>query len=274
MPVISLVYVSRLLWWRVGEEWGTLLRKNLSAGPPPVGPELMEFLVDMGDYHAAICGTKCWTSWAGADAIEQVRRSMGGHAYSAYNGIGALAGEFAVTTTGAGDNIVLAQQSGRYNVQILRRIRQSKVSGRLGKSVAYFKDFKYAQNSVAALERASTDAERLKIVLSVLTALAFALSSRALDRVEEEMKTKGVLFDDACKTLMMDLVQVSRAQTAYYTLTKVLQVISDAEELQQSSALKNVVLQVTYLYSLQQTLAQLPEIIELGRILSKSFPIP
>jgi acyl-CoA oxidase len=269
MPIISLVYVSRLLWWQIGGEWGTLLRANLTAGTMPPPEKLMDFLVDMQDYHAAICGTKSWTSWAGADAIEQVRRTMGGHAYSAYNAVGSLFGDFAVTTTGAGDNIVLAQQSGRYNVQTLRRIRQGRVMGRLGPSVSYLQNFnstRYEKFDLDTFKTSHTET-RLNLLLITLRNLAGGLTSRALERVENEMKHKNISFDEACKSLMMDLLQVSKAQTSFYTLLKVLEFSYAADELKQSQDVKKIVLDVILLYALQQTINQFTEFLELGRAL-------
>lgn len=38
----------------------------------------------------------------GADALETIRRSVGGHAYSAYNAIASHIADFAVVTTGGG----------------------------------------------------------------------------------------------------------------------------------------------------------------------------
>lgn len=45
---------------------------------------------------------------------------MGGHAYSSYNNIHQKLNDFAVITTGGGDNIVLAQQAGKYLLRELR----------------------------------------------------------------------------------------------------------------------------------------------------------
>ena len=38
---------------------------------------------------------------------------MGGHAFSAYNGLSTIIADFGVLTTGGGDNVVLAQQAAK-----------------------------------------------------------------------------------------------------------------------------------------------------------------
>jgi acyl-CoA oxidase len=70
-----------------------------------------EFLDKLADVHALSAGMKAAIGWWGSEMLERCRRACGGHAFSAYNAIPGLIGDWGVITTGGGDNIVLAQQT-------------------------------------------------------------------------------------------------------------------------------------------------------------------
>lgn len=73
----------------------------------------MTYLNHMGDMHAISACLKGLAGWYGSELLETCRRACGGHAYSAYNAIGRIIGDWGVMTTGAGDNVVLLQQTAR-----------------------------------------------------------------------------------------------------------------------------------------------------------------
>lgn len=79
------------------------------------------YLNHMGDMHAMSASLKGLAGWYATDILETCRRSCGGHAYSAYNAIGHIIGDWGVMTTGGGDNVVLLQQCARY---LLYRLEQ------------------------------------------------------------------------------------------------------------------------------------------------------
>lgn len=72
------------------------------------------YLENVGDMHAVSASIKAACTWFGSDVLESCRRACGGHAYSAYNSIGGIIQDWGVVTTGAGDNVVLLQQTGKY----------------------------------------------------------------------------------------------------------------------------------------------------------------
>ncbi|CAO3662908.1 unnamed protein product [Rhizopus stolonifer] len=80
-----------------------------------------DYLDHMGDMHAMSACLKGLTGWYGSEVLESCRRSCGGHAYSAYNSIGHIIGEWGVMTTGGGDNVVLLQQATNYLLDRLDR---------------------------------------------------------------------------------------------------------------------------------------------------------
>lgn len=65
---------------------------------------------ELASLHTASAGLKAFGSWYAHAGLEICRQSLGGHGYSAYNEIPSLLADWAVLTTGGGDNIVLAQQ--------------------------------------------------------------------------------------------------------------------------------------------------------------------
>ena len=72
-------------------------------------PEI--FLSQLADIHCISAGMKAGVGWWGSEMLERCRRACGGHAFSAYNAIAGIIGDWGVMTTGGGDNIVLAQQT-------------------------------------------------------------------------------------------------------------------------------------------------------------------
>jgi alkylation response protein AidB-like acyl-CoA dehydrogenase len=112
MPILAQTYCYTILHDTLRLKWQELLDKQYE--------EKEKFLEAIPYWHAVSAGLKAWNGWAVADSLEIVRRSLGGHAYSAYSGIGTIIADYAVTTTGAGDNIVMAQQTTRYLLSALK----------------------------------------------------------------------------------------------------------------------------------------------------------
>ncbi|RUS24545.1 hypothetical protein BC938DRAFT_473414, partial [Jimgerdemannia flammicorona] len=63
--------------------------------------DIHSYLRKAGDMHAVSAGIKATITWLGADTLERCRRACGGHAYSSYNAIPGIIGDWGVTTTGA-----------------------------------------------------------------------------------------------------------------------------------------------------------------------------
>ncbi|KAI8988537.1 acyl-CoA dehydrogenase/oxidase [Mycotypha africana] len=107
------------------------------------------YLNHMGDMHAMSACLKGLTGWYSTEILETCRRSCGGHAYSAYNAISHIIGDWGVMTTGGGDNVVLLQQAAHY---LLYRLEQklefdSYPDLKFKSSASYIKDAKkYLEN--------------------------------------------------------------------------------------------------------------------------------
>jgi acyl-CoA oxidase len=114
MPLLAGSYSLHFVRAAIYQRW---LRVQAMAQHASTRTEFMRALPDM---HALSASVKCHLGWWTADALELCRRSMGGHAYSAYAGIASVMNDYGVITTGGGDNVVLAQQHARFLLSALR----------------------------------------------------------------------------------------------------------------------------------------------------------
>ncbi|KAG6843086.1 hypothetical protein H0H87_008021, partial [Tephrocybe sp. NHM501043] len=64
----------------------------------------------LAEMHATTSGLKVLVSTLGVHDLEVARRSMGGHGYSAFAGLGRLYADYLPSVTYEGDNFVLDQQ--------------------------------------------------------------------------------------------------------------------------------------------------------------------
>ncbi|CEG71334.1 Putative Acyl-coenzyme A oxidase [Rhizopus microsporus] len=113
IPAIAFIYMVRSTADVLNEHF------DISTAGGKMDP--MVYLNHMGDMHAMAACLKGLTGWYSTEILETCRRSCGGHAYSAYNAIGHIIGDWGVMTTGGGDNVVLLQQTTRY---LLYRLEQ------------------------------------------------------------------------------------------------------------------------------------------------------
>lgn len=105
LPAISFMYMVKSAASTLDHQF------NILTGGGEMDP--MDYLNHMGDMHAISACLKGLTGWYSSEILETCRRACGGHAYSAYNGIGQIIGDWGVMTTGGGDNVVLLQQTAR-----------------------------------------------------------------------------------------------------------------------------------------------------------------
>ncbi|KAI9184341.1 fatty-acyl coenzyme A oxidase [Blastocladiella emersonii ATCC 22665] len=94
-----------------------LMDKLESARP---GDDMAPVLATLKSTHATSAGLKAHCTWATLNIIEQCRQSLGGHGYSSYTELSAMASHWAVQCTWEGDNTILTLQSGRYLVSSYR----------------------------------------------------------------------------------------------------------------------------------------------------------
>ncbi|RUP47399.1 hypothetical protein BC936DRAFT_145780 [Jimgerdemannia flammicorona] len=129
MPCVAFMYICNITNRLLTTQWSEMseLAQN----------DIHSYLRKAGDMHAVSAGIKATITWLGADTLERCRRACGGHAYSSYNAIPGIIGDWGVTTTGGGDNIVLLQQTGRYLIGTLHDVAQGRQAAG---SAAYLND--------------------------------------------------------------------------------------------------------------------------------------
>ncbi|KAF7732469.1 hypothetical protein EC973_003214 [Apophysomyces ossiformis] len=78
------------------------------------------------EIHATSCALKSWSTRRSTDGIEECRKAMGGHGFSAFSGLSQLFADFVPSNTYEGDNYVLAQQVARFLLKQLQNVTQGK----------------------------------------------------------------------------------------------------------------------------------------------------
>ncbi|KAF9168696.1 acyl-Coenzyme A oxidase [Actinomortierella ambigua] len=131
MPGVAFIYMLNIVDRVLFEKWDQVAEyAQTDAGA---------FMREIPDQHGLSAGFKGALAWYATEVLEACRRACGGHAYSSYNAIAGLTGDYGVVTTGGGDNVVLMQQSARYLLTTLKwAMDGQKVVG----SVSYFNQLK------------------------------------------------------------------------------------------------------------------------------------
>ncbi|KAG0257963.1 hypothetical protein BG011_003630 [Mortierella polycephala] len=83
----------------------------------------------LADVHASSSGLKSLTTTMAASAIEECRRTCGGHGFSLFSGLPLLLQDYAPNVTWEGDNYILTQQTGRYLFKSFRELVAKRASG-------------------------------------------------------------------------------------------------------------------------------------------------
>eukprot|EP01127_Copromyxa_protea_P015169 TRINITY_DN4322_c0_g1_i1.p1 TRINITY_DN4322_c0_g1~~TRINITY_DN4322_c0_g1_i1.p1 ORF type:complete len:260 (-),score=57.55 TRINITY_DN4322_c0_g1_i1:57-836(-) len=149
---------------------------------------------------------------------------MGGHAYSSYNNIQQKINDYAVYTTGGGDNIVLAQQAAKYLLGEFKLSKKANFQSILG-DVAYFADQK---NYGGFNPHELTKGRSFKDVTLQLDMLKW-LSIRTMLNLESKLNTnqKKQAWDEN----QMDIIEA----TEVYYYYNVLRIFSDCVQTAENS---------------------------------------
>ncbi|KXN92550.1 Putative peroxisomal acyl-coenzyme A oxidase 1.2 [Leucoagaricus sp. SymC.cos] len=93
----------------------------------------------LAEMHAVTSGLKVLVTSTGIQDLEIARRSMGGHGYSAFSGLGRLYADYLPSATYEGDNFVLDQQVVRAAVKSYGNLLKTNDSPNLSPSMAYLR---------------------------------------------------------------------------------------------------------------------------------------
>ncbi|KAG0046964.1 acyl-Coenzyme A oxidase [Gryganskiella cystojenkinii] len=204
MPGLSFIYLLNVVDKVLFEKWDEVAEyAQTDAGA---------FMREIPDQHGVSAGFKGALAWYVTEVLESCRRACGGHAYSAYNAIAGLTGDFGVMTTGGGDNVVLMQQSARYLMSALKWAQEGQeVTG----SVSYFNDYK---KIVPQNKTTYQDPRDLLNHEFIIDALTWACAKKAADLgavLEEAGESK---FDQTWNENQTELVRLADVHAWRYFL--------------------------------------------------------
>lgn len=199
-PILAGSYAIRVVFLELSNNWNDILEKN-DKSPSK------EFSVLLKDNHCTAAGLKAWLGWWGADSLELIRRSLGGHAYSAYSNIPSLIGDYGVLTTGGGDNYVLAQQCTKF---LLKNMEAAMKGKEVGQSVSYFKDYK----SLINFKIDKPSIESCHLILEILASLSVRSLLTTLQNIQKDAKN-GKSMQDVYNDRMVEIIEGSKAHTFY-----------------------------------------------------------
>ncbi|KAG1744608.1 acyl-CoA dehydrogenase/oxidase C-terminal [Suillus paluster] len=114
LPILSRAFVFI--------ELGVYTKKALSVMLEQLANRDTSLLPEM---HALLCGLKVLVSTHGVSDIETARRSMGGHGYSAFAGLGRLYADYLPAVTYEGENFVLDGQVVRAATKLCKAVLSS-----------------------------------------------------------------------------------------------------------------------------------------------------
>ncbi|KAF9157160.1 acyl-Coenzyme A oxidase, partial [Mortierella sp. AD011] len=204
MPGVALGYVLNIVDRVIMEKWNQVadyVRTDSAA-----------FMREIPDQHGVSAGFKASVSWYITEVLESCRRACGGHAYSSYNAIAGLIGDYGVYTTGGGDNVVLMQQTARYLIATLKAVYEGqKVSG----SVSYFNDHKRILAHSKTTLQDPRDLYNFEFAIDTLT---WACTKKATDLVIALNEAGKVNSDEAWNANQRDLVRLADVHSWRYFL--------------------------------------------------------
>ncbi|OCB91493.1 peroxisomal oxidase [Sanghuangporus baumii] len=243
LPILSRAYVFILLGRNLTYAYMEL-SKQLSRGET-------ESLPDM---HAITSGLKILVSTTSVHDVEVARRSMGGHGYSAYSGLGKVYSDALPSVTYEGDNFVLDQQVVRAALKAHNQSQSSTHQSTFSAFLRLLKE-KGSETQIALFE--SPNWVDWRVVVEVL-------EWRAARSVESYAKALENGQPDASADQ-----RVSRAVTEAYVATQVADMIQSLSRLGLGDSAA-IVGSLLTLYLLSTAEAALVDLLSLGVIATQS----
>jgi len=204
MPGVAFIYMLNIVDRELFDKWDEVAEyAQTDAGA---------FMREIPDQHGVSAGFKGALAWYVTEILEDCRRACGGHAYSAYNSIAGLIGDYGVVTTGGGDNVVLMQQSARYLITTLKWAQEGQeVVG----SVSYFNDYKKILSNNKTTFQDPRDLLSHEFVIDVLT---WACAKKATDLAAILAEAGKANFDEAWNANQTELVRLADVHAWRYFL--------------------------------------------------------
>ncbi|KAG0245587.1 acyl-Coenzyme A oxidase [Mortierella sp. GBA43] len=204
MPGVAFLYTLNIIDKVLTDQW-----ERIAADAQT---DIDAFMRELPDQHSISSGLKGALAWYATEVLESCRRSCGGHAYSSYNAIAGLIGDYAVITTGAGDNVVLMQQSARHLVSSVRMVQGGR---RVTGSVDYLNDY---QKILAHQKTSLQDPRDILNHEFVDDALTWICSKKAVGLAAILESAGKANYDQAWNKNQTELVRLADVHAWRYTL--------------------------------------------------------
>eukprot|EP01120_Amphizonella_sp_Union-15-10_P008001 TRINITY_DN2789_c0_g1_i3.p1 TRINITY_DN2789_c0_g1~~TRINITY_DN2789_c0_g1_i3.p1 ORF type:complete len:591 (-),score=93.84 TRINITY_DN2789_c0_g1_i3:29-1801(-) len=255
MPIIASIFAIQITGRKLMSDWTQVLSSTIESS------EKESFLTEISEYHSISAGLKAWCGWFGAESLEIIRRSMGGHAYSQYNAIHGIISDYGVLTTGGGDNIVLAQQCAAHLVKSMRSAMEGK---RVTGFVDYFSDF---ESILAGSRWDGSEASRPEVIIGAFRWLSVSMVSRCVERLSRDLSS-GYSFEDAWNTNQTELVESTRPHCCYFVLKTFLDSLKGSDP-----SLVPILRKLWFLYALTNVKQLIDRFLEFEYFRSECVPM-
>ncbi|ORY77391.1 ER membrane protein SH3-domain-containing protein [Protomyces lactucae-debilis] len=204
VPLLAKSYVYILTGHGVGKMYKEMLAKLVA--PPHDASRLAEV-------HLVTSGLKAALSWSVVQGLEEARKSMGGHGFSSYAGIGERFAKEVPGQTYEGDNYVLVQQTARGLLKCVAQVAKGQ-GNQLDPSTQFM------QEALMNLQQRSTgkwdwtDRTALRRVLDLRCAALAANLAKKLQQGED-----FAVLNLECARLTMAFADCYCAATALQTIS-------------------------------------------------------
>ena len=157
------------------------------------------------DFHAQAACLKTHAGWWGTTALEHCRRSGGGHFYSQYNAIAGHIGDYAVLTTGGGDNNVLVQQHCSYLISSYRKVlKGQEVFG----SATFLKNYNETLKKTKLNANNMNDLSDCVSIVDAFEWISIRLLSELVKKIDRSKAEENII----------EMINVSQAYFYYFML--------------------------------------------------------
>lgn len=199
-------------------------------------------LATLPELHATSSGLKALCTDVGSAAIEVCRRACGGHGYLMISGIHRLYATTVAACTYEGENTVLYLQTARYLLKVLKGQQP----------VAANSVFGYLLEEHRSCPKSFSNPPTLDQLVQCYSAVAQKMVLKAASRVQHFVNI-GKPQEIAWNLSHVDLIACAKAHVQYYIAQKYVLWVKRSTV---SSNLKEVLIQLCYLYLLQNIYEQ------------------
>ena len=221
---------------------------------------------NVGSLHVASSGLKALCSKITCDNIEICRKACGGHGYLMSSGLPQLLGTYKQNATVEGENFMIAQQTTRQLLKMMRSTSTSSTSGEEDVDVDHDVDYIFHAQDIAKLGCAVDGSRAEDFFNPSLQVKAYrqraAYTLLYVEKKLREAQDRGINPDDAWNQCCPDIIRASEAHCFYVVVRNFAQEVKRLEE--QGSEFASVLGEQRDLFSLWWIQEKMGEFFESG----------